>query len=467
MKTRPGALTVAVLVAVLVAMIGRIAPAQTPAAVPSAATVSGVVRDSISRAPLTGAIVQLVSADPGAQFARSTVSDAIGRFTFSDVPDGRYLIGFLHPLLDSLGVEAPLRDVVVRGGDPAVADLAIPSPGRLRDAICSLAPVRSPGMSPPTAVLLGVVRDARTGERATGVTVEAEWMELTVSKAGINRHRPRVVVTTNDDGWFALCNVPNAGSLFLSAHRGQDSTDVVELEVASSGFLRRELFLGRAGRNGGQLSGTVFATEGARPLAGAQVRINETAQARTNERGEWTISNAPLGTRQVEVRALGFYPERRAVDVIAGAQPIRTELTTFRAVLEAVRITVAKSADRNHSGFEERRRTGLGKYLTAADIERRGAIVTTDVFRAISGVRIERDAESFDSQVLVRGATSDWCAPTIIVNGMRMSLVTAADLDTMMRPREIASVEIYTGISTPVQFQQGLSGCGSIVIWLK
>lgn len=448
----------------LVAALASSLAGQMP---PIGATVSGTVRDSLRRAPLAGAIVQLVATDSRVPFARSAVSDSTGSFGLSNVPDGRYVLGFLHPLLDSIGVQAPLRTVVVSGTGPVLADLGVPGPKRIRGAICSLSPTSSPSGETPEAILVGVVREAQGGTPAVGVTVAAEWMELSVSKAGVSRHRPRLLVTTNADGWFAICNVPNAGALYLNARRGPDSTDAVELQVPPDGFLRRELYLGRSGTAEGQLSGVVVASDGARPLAGAQVRVSESAQARTNERGEWAIANAPTGTRSLEIRALGFYPERRAIDVIDGAMPIRTELATFKAVLEAVRITVSKSTDRNHSGFEERRRTGMGKYLTTADIERRGAIVTTDVFRSLSGVRIERDPESFVTQLMVRGPISEWCAPTIMVNGMKMGVLTAADLDTMMRPREIASVEIYTGIGTPVQFQEGMSGCGSILIWLK
>ena len=39
----------------------------------------------------------------------------MGRYTFTDIPDGRYRLGFIHPMLDSLGLEPMLRDVRVEG----------------------------------------------------------------------------------------------------------------------------------------------------------------------------------------------------------------------------------------------------------------------------------------------------------------------------------------------------------------
>jgi len=41
------------------------------------------------------------------------------------------------------------------------------------------------------------------------------------------------------------------------------------------------------------------------------------------------------------------------------------------------------------------------------------------------------------------------------------------DVDTWVRPNEIAGIEVYTGDMVPIEFQRGLSGCGSIVIWTK
>src|SRR5258708_8703231 len=121
-----------------VTLLSRFAAAQTPdtAQRTSGATVSGVVHDSIARMPLASAIVQLVATRGSAWFGRAAVSDSLGRFTLRDVPDGRYMIGFFHPMLDSLGLEPPVRDVVVDGPQSVRADVAVPSPTRLRDAIC-------------------------------------------------------------------------------------------------------------------------------------------------------------------------------------------------------------------------------------------------------------------------------------------------------------------------------------------
>src|SRR5512138_941129 len=97
--------------ATITALFAASAAAQTNGPRDNAgATVSGVVRDSIANSPLADATVQLIASDDPARFERTTTSDSLGRFILRDVPLGRYMLGFFHPVLDSLGVEAPLRE---------------------------------------------------------------------------------------------------------------------------------------------------------------------------------------------------------------------------------------------------------------------------------------------------------------------------------------------------------------------
>jgi hypothetical protein len=102
--------------------------AQTPAGGSQVVTVSGSVVDSIGGSALRGASVQIVGAADAVMGRRFTaVTDSLGRYTISDVPPGRYLVGFQHPRLDSLGLEIEDRAITV--GDANVRlDLTTPSP---------------------------------------------------------------------------------------------------------------------------------------------------------------------------------------------------------------------------------------------------------------------------------------------------------------------------------------------------
>ena len=444
-----------------VALLARLAAAQ--AREQPGTTVSGVVRDSIARTPLAGAVVQLVAADSTAPLGRTAVSDSLGRFTLTDVPAGRYMLGFFHPMLDSLGLEPPTREVQVDGHQPVSADLAIPSPERLRTAICGRLSGPAPG-----AIVMGIVRDARNRAPVGGVTVTGEWLEFSIAPGTIARRIPRVVATTAESGWFAMCDVPGAGTIALMATRGADSTDLIEAEVPAERFLRRELYLGPAhgtDARESRLSGTVVTAAEGSPLAGAVVRIPNGPETRTDARGEWTLADAPGGTRMLEVRAIGYYPERSAVDVVDGAAPIRTTLSTLQAMLDTVRITASRLTV-NMRGFEERRRSGTGRYLTAESIARRHPIVTSDILRMVAGVQVERSMLG-ETGITMRGPFADRCSPAVYIDGNYMSVLSADDIDNWVSPEEVAGIEIYLGPAIPPQFSRGMASCGSIVIWTK
>jgi hypothetical protein len=472
MRIRP------LLLVISLAPFGSHVAAQSSARPVSPATVSGTVHDSISGTALTGAIVQLVATDSASSFSSTVVSDSGGRFVFANVPDGRYAIGFFHPLLDSLGVTAPLRAVHVAAQQPERIDLSIPGPARVRSAIC-----RSLSRSDSGAIVMGVVRDWRGGAPVSGALVAADWMEISFTPRGIVRSQPRRTATTGENGWFALCDVPGAGTVVITANRGADSTDRVDIEIPKSRFVRRELYLGpskistitdstrsdttarsRVVHVGeGRLSGQVVAATSGKPVAGAQVNIAGGPKTRANDKGEWTLTDAPVGTRQLEVRSVGFYPERRPVDVIANTPPIRSELFTLQAMLDTVRVNGNRMrATADASGFEYRRQTaGVGRFLSAADIARGASVSPSDVFRRIPGVSVELDT------VKIRGAFGD-CSPALYVNGAYIpGPVDVDNIDLLVsNPKDITGIEIYYD-QVPPQFQRALSGCGAIVIWTK
>lgn len=452
------------------------------------AAVTGVVHDSVGRAPLAGATVQLVG-DSRADFVRTVHSDSLGRFTLGAVAAGSYKLGFFHPMLDSLGVEAPLRRVRVDGQRPVRADLAIPAPARIRAAICGPQPADD-----SSSVLIGVVRDGRAGEPAAGVSVKGEWLEFSFSANGVVRRIASLVAVTAENGWFAMCRIPSGGTLELTAIRGADSTDAIEVQLSPDGFVRRDLYLGptrmavvapapsagdtatraaavvpprrRLPSGDSRLSGTVFGAASGRPLQGALVSITAGPETRANDRGEWTLMDLPVGTRMLEVRAVGYYPERRAVNVVAGARPIRVELSTLRAVLDTVKIVAARVRGRDIRGFLERSRGGVGHYMTEEDIARRKPLVTSDLFRIFPGLRVERTPLG-DVSLTMRGMFADSCVPAIYLDGHRLRNLSADDLDGWVHPKEIAGIEVYTGAGVPPQFYESMTGCGSIVIWTK
>lgn len=434
-------------------------------------TVSGIVTDSISRTPLAGAIVQLA---PDSGPGRHIVADSLGHFAFDAVAPGRYRIGFIHPVLDSIGLDPIIKEFTVAPSGSHRVDLAVPSPARIRDAMCGTG-------GRGKAVITGFVRDAATDQPLAGAAVAADWLELTFQKGGIVRVIPRADAITKANGWFALCNVPSDGIMSLFAARNGDTTDVLDVHVPDNGFLHHDLYLG--GSKGGRLTGIVVSAVSGERIPNAQVSVSGSPFIRADSKGEWTVSDLPLGTRNVEVKAVGFYPERRGVTVMPGGAPVRVALSELRAVLDTVRIRAARLQDRHESGFEDRRRRGAGQYLTAQDISKKGAISTLELFMGLRGLRVGFASDTMLSdqyalvspdsmkttnrRILMRGISGDLCAPSFFLNGLYIDRMDGDDLDTWATPREISGIEIYSEATAPAQFQRIGKGCGSIVIWTK
>jgi hypothetical protein len=441
------------------------------------ATVRGVVFDSLASAPLGHAAVQLVAADNPTLFGKTIESDSAGHFEFSDVPAGRYSIGFLHPLLDSLGLEPPVREIAVPGTGIVAVSLAIPSRRRLRSAYCD-------GKGDDEATFVGFVRDSRTRAPVPNATVLVQWIEMTIGgRGGMTQQVAHRTAQSASNGWFALCDIPRMGIISTLASLAADSSGRIDLDVPQTGVLHRDLYV--APSTGAEavrrLTGVVLATRQKRPIEGAVVSASNGTTARTNERGEWSLDGVPAGTRSVQVRALGFFPERVVVDAVEGEPGVVTALSNIREALDTVHITETRVA-RNAREFEERRRTGsAGRFLTSEDVLRHHPFQTSDALRQVPGLHIEQDATTGERVMSLRD-----CRPSVFIDGQFIRDLSADGIDSFVQPDEVAGIEVYAGDLTPVQFRalnadlpaarlsgpagvtpMGASYCGSIVIWTK
>jgi protocatechuate 3,4-dioxygenase beta subunit len=451
-----------------------------PVAAGRSASLQGVVFDSLTRRPLAGATVQLVRADDPVA-ARAATSDPNGRFRLDSVAPGRYLAGFLHPQLDLLQIEVAPRAVDV-GTAAARVDLAVPPLPRVAEALCgrAVAPADSSGM------LAGRVRDARTEAPVPNATVVLTWSELTVGAGGVRTERRRVPVTTGPEGTFVVCGAPAGDVVTASAAAPGRASGDVPLDVPARGLLLRDFLVGdtatvpapatdpgaavaadapRVARGPGRLAGVVRDTAG-RPLAGARVIVWGTAAGAVSaDDGAFVLDGLPVGTRTLEARAIGFAPRRVAVDVSA-ARTATVTVGMAAAVPTLGRVVVMGKAPRRASdldGFARRRQTNaFGRFLTAADFERSATFLVTDALRMTPGLRVVPTA-SFGNMVLGRGG----CEPSLVLDGMPVFNGTA-DLDLLVRPTDVAGVEVYSQPGTaPPQYGGVRSACGVVLVWTK
>src|SRR5215467_5088546 len=174
----------------------------------------GLVFDSVAALPLAGAHVELVNADDRSHILFHTISDSLGRFVVDSVGRGRYIAGFMHPMLDSLGLAITQRLLTVAADGELRLDLAVPGPERIEDALCGI------GAKDTNGAILGYVLNSHTFAPTDSATVIAEWTEVILGKGGVGREILSRRAMTDGNGWFALCGVPTSSSVVLRAVSG-------------------------------------------------------------------------------------------------------------------------------------------------------------------------------------------------------------------------------------------------------
>lgn len=261
------------------------------------------------------------------------------------------------------------------------------------------------------------------------------------------------------------------------------------------------------------LAGTVVSTDTGRPVDGAAVQIPELGVSNVADRkGSFYLDRLPAGRYRLTARYLGFRSETVTVDLAAGATTV-VDLSLETEPVELPGLVVRGQRmvhDMGLTGFYRRKARGLGRYLTAADLERRDLV---SAFRLLPGVRVDqcvyRDESispripitELDGQtrdvfeilppagggvrtgscyrlnirrgVGLTGLSSD-CEPEIWIDGHLVSASTPGPSTTSAfeRIRElprhlIEGVEVYrNGTTAPARYR-AFGGCGVVLVWMQ
>lgn len=447
--------------------------------------VTGFVLDSLRELPLAGATVLITNT------TFSGITDPSGRFRIvaHGLPDGQYQVGFFHPTLDSLGIAAPTQPVVIAHGKASFVQLYVPS---AETVVASVCPDSSRTNS--RGLVMGIVRSASTEKPMSGVRVVLMWTGVSVAGNSVLKVPQATSVLTDDMGTFRACGVPMQTVTRLQARSAAGASGWIEVAVPPNGLALRDVLLGErssvaasapppAGTATGArsdtaappkpaplgtavLTGRVMSMDG-KPLDGAMVLLLGTQlTARSDVDGAFRLTGLPAGTQSVEVREIGYSPKRFAVDLTPHRPSTLTATLDERTtVLKTMEITAKRGSE--IAGFDQRKKTGLGYYMDRDQIEKTATISTTDLFRQVPGLTVAWDGQGYEVQVN-RTSNAGMCPVAYYIDGSPF-LSVGDDIDQIVRPEDIAAIEVYkSSAETPMQFQGADGGpCGTIVIWTK
>lgn len=233
-----------------------------------------------------------------------------------------------------------------------------------------------------------------------------------------------------------------------------------------------------------RLEGRVVEAESANPIAFAEITVLDSELRRLGH-----VQAARDGTFTVRVpwkedgvyllaERIGYEENRTPFLWFDDHSFFELEIRLDRdAVLLAPLEVVARSRRQSQvlEGFKSRLETGLGHYITRAEIERSNPRLVTDLLAMVPGVQLRSSGAGLRRVVQMSRARSVLACPAqVYVDGMRLntnagpSEAQLVAIDDYVAPGSVEGIEVYKGLSTvPAPFLNEYADCGVVVIWTR
>jgi TonB-dependent starch-binding outer membrane protein SusC len=252
---------------------------------------------------------------------------------------------------------------------------------------------------------------------------------------------------------------------------------VVSLATAAS------LSLGAASSSAGQSTGTVrgrvVEVGSRRPISDAQVTITGTAaSAVSNALGDFVITIAPSGPREITARRIGYGRQAQNIEIPTGGE-VRVEFVLSQTAAQLEQVVVTGTA-----GVQEKREIGNAvTQLDVADITKKATVTTVgDILQGRTpGVTVSAGSGTpgTSSEITIRGYGSFTNnRPVFYIDGVRMDTedigafnpsgagtggfsgqrTSALDL---INPQDIESIEVIRGPAAATLY--GADAAGGVI----
>jgi len=256
----------------------------------------------------------------------------------------------------------------------------------------------------------------------------------------------------------------------------------------------------------GRIHGQVKDQSSGKPVSNVLVSLVGTEiRAETSDRGRFVLTDVPPGTYELRAQRIGFSPNGGQVTIAAGTQlEVDINIAAKPVELDPL-LVITRSGKLTEVGFYDRRHNGglSGRYITSADIERRGAARMTDMLVDVASVKVlpvepgrvtvrfnrhvpesassrkprqlafdgprnPLDARGCEPDLYIDGRLYRNSSPPMTSSGSGAALGTPLsnvdDFNAVPVP-EIDGIEIYVGPALPPFVR--MTACGVILVWTK
>ncbi|MFO7893341.1 MAG: carboxypeptidase regulatory-like domain-containing protein [Longimicrobiales bacterium] len=179
--------------------------------------------------------------------------------------------------------------------------------------------------------------------------------------------------------------------------------------------------------------------------------------------GSWVVRAEVLGYTTSVSEPFVVTPEERVeLEIRMAVRPIPVEPVAVVSRTSHVSADIRAFYARVQAG----RRTGVGDFLTRAEIERAAGTKPSDLVRRLPGVRVTKPNGHAGTRTVVR--FSRGCVPALYVDGSRINQYRIEDsLDEFVVSSNIEGIEVYRGVGHRVDGFYDDRGCGMILVWTR
>lgn len=401
-----------------------------------------------------------------------------GRFVLTGVREGAYTLRVTHPRFEEFSIVRPGVAVRVLAGKRSDVELGSVSADEFIGHVC--------GPASQAGAVIVALRGEMLEERA--IIAQLSWASLSIGRGGARVVRQGADATRRGPRHFLSCKVPAGEELQLELRESRTTIGRSVVEASPSRLTAISMVAGGLATRG-RLRVSVRA-EGGDAIDASVTLLNDSSTVVRESAGRVVVA-ALSGSRILQVAAIGYLPVRRQVMIPPDGDTTESIVLSPEPVqLAELSVTTAPQESARLAGFELRRRTAGGQYVTAEEIERKRITVLSDVFRSLQGVQVQqvglvgvtRPGVSEDTGTPLAGNGAVLkslrggklnrlgvpidCYLTLYVDGQRRYDLWSLD---QISPQDVAGIEVHGAATAPVDLigLQGEDECGVVMVWTR